>query len=230
MKRTTTRAATVLGIAATISMGAASLGYADGSDEPTYQEYKAQTYQDPTDGQYIVNGDMPLKGEKQLRDFYQDLVNPQYENQLIVNTVYGKDDVWTATQAKNLTYCVSTKFGSDHGRVRDAMASGAAQWESASSGVNFTYVSSQDKSCTTRNNNVVFSVEPTNTTQYIARAFFPSTAKRSRNDRANGLSSPPSGCTIAALSSESWVQERSLKLSEPMLTHTSSMTQTLAWT
>jgi hypothetical protein len=174
------RVASVLAIAATVSMGAMSVSNAASSDEPTYDEFKTQTYQD-ADRQYIVNGDIPLEGEKQLREFYQELVAPQQSDALIVNTVYGKDDVWTATQAKNLTYCVSTKFGSDHGRVRDAMASGAAQWESASSGVNFTYVSSQDKSCTTRNNNVVFSVEPTNTTQYIARAFFPSTSKRSRN-------------------------------------------------
>ena len=38
-----------------------------------------------------------------------------------------------------------------------------------------------ERLCNTRNNNVLFSVEPVNTTQYIARAFFPSTAKRSRN-------------------------------------------------
>ena len=174
------RVASVLAIAATVSMGAMSVSNAASSDEPTYDDFTSQTYQD-ADHQYIVNGDIPLSGEKQLREFYQQLVNPQQSDALIINTVYGKDDVWTATQAKNLTYCVSTKFGSDHGRVRDAMASGAAQWEAASSGVNFTYVSSQDKSCTTRNNNVVFSVEPTKTTQYIARAFFPSTAKRSRN-------------------------------------------------
>ena len=122
MKRTTTRAATVLGLAATLSMGAASLGYADGSDEPTYQEYKAQTYQDPTDRQYIVNGDIPLAGEKQLREFYQELVNPQYESQLIVNTVYGKDDIWSASQAQNLTYCVSDSFGSDKAAIVSAGA------------------------------------------------------------------------------------------------------------
>ena len=181
MKRTTTRAATVLGIAATISMGAASLGYADGSDEPTYQEYKAQTYQDPTDQQYIVNGDIPLAGEKQLREFYRELVNPQYESQLIVNTVYGKDDVWSATQAQNLTYCVSDSFGSDKAAIVSAMQAGGNQWESASSGVDFTYDSSQDASCTTRNSNVLFSVEPVSGASYVARAFFPSTAKSTRN-------------------------------------------------
>ena len=81
------RAATVLAIAATVSLGTTSVGYAGETDDPTYRDFKSQTYQDPTDQQYIVNGDIPLQGEQQLRDFYQDLVNPQNENQLIVNTV-----------------------------------------------------------------------------------------------------------------------------------------------
>ncbi|WP_235562933.1 M57 family metalloprotease [Microbacterium sp. Root53] len=61
------------------------------------------------------------------------------------------------------------------------MASGAALWESASSKVDFVYVPSADGSCTTRNNAVLFSVEPVSTTQYIARAFFPSTPARQQN-------------------------------------------------
>lgn len=174
------RSATVMALAATVSLGATSVVHAGETEEPTYQEFKTQTLQDE-DRQYIVNGDIPVSGERQLRDFYQGLVEPSHEANLVVNTVYGKDDVWSASQAKNLTYCVSTKFGSDHARVRDAMASGAAQWEAASSGVDFTYVAAQDGKCTTRNHNVLFSVEPTRTTSYIARAFFPSTPKRQRN-------------------------------------------------
>ena len=181
MKRTTKRATTVLALAAVVSLGGAGLVQADQVDEPSYSEFKSGTYQDPTNGQYIVNGDMPLKGEKQLRDFYQDLVNPQYENQLIVNTVYGKDDIWSASQAQDLTYCVSTKFGSRHADVVRAMEGGAALWESASSKIDFRYVSSADTNCTTRNNAVVFSVEPVATTQYIARAFFPSTPAQQQN-------------------------------------------------
>ena len=95
--------------------------------------------------------------------------------------VSGKDDKWSASQVGNLTYCVSTKFGSDYSAMVSAMASGAGQWEAASSAIDFVHVSSQDSSCNTRNNSVLFSVEPVNTTQYIARAFFPSTPKRSRN-------------------------------------------------
>lgn len=109
------------------------------------------------------------------------------------NTVRGADDKWTASQALNLTNCVSTKFSGDYERVKTAVAAGAAQWEAATSNVNFTYVPAQDRSCTTRNTNVVFSVEPTKTSQYIARAFFPSSSKSSRNVLVNAKSLYSSG-------------------------------------
>ena len=154
-------------------------------DAPTYQEFRSTTFVD-TDSQYIVNGDEPVSTDGRLRQFYDDMVGDkhtgkQLEGGLIVNRVNGQDDKWSASQALNLTYCVSTKFGSDHSRMVTAMASGAGQWEAASSKVNYVHVPSQDTSCNTRNNNVLFSVEPVSTTQYIARAFFPSSPKRSRN-------------------------------------------------
>ena len=182
-KRTTLRPVVAAGaaLAATASMTAAAAG-AEG-EPPTYQEFKTSTYVD-VDGQYVVNGDEPVASSGALRQFYDRMVATAKsggEDQLVINTVNGRDDKWSASQAKNLTYCVSTKFGADHARVASATAAGTQLWENASSGVDFTHVTSQDGSCTTRNNNVVFSVEPVRTTQYIARAFFPSTPKRQRN-------------------------------------------------
>ncbi len=168
-------AATAAGVAAS------TVAYAATGEAPSYKEFSASTYQD-TDGQYIVNGDEPFGNSADLRKFYDRMVNPEtHEDGLIINTVYGADDKWTAAQVANLTYCVSTKFGARHADVVSAMASGAGLWEAASSKVNYVYVGSQDGACTTRNKSVVFSVEPVATTQYIARAFFPSTPKRSRN-------------------------------------------------
>ena len=118
----------------------------------------------------------------QLREFYDRLVGPETQiDGLIVNTVGGADDKWSTSQVGNLTYCVSTRFGSSQASVISAMHAGAALWEAASTRVNFVYVPSQNSSCNTRNTNVLFSVEPVSTSQYIARAFFPSTSKRSRN-------------------------------------------------
>ncbi|CAA9376408.1 MAG: Bacterial leucyl aminopeptidase [uncultured Nocardioides sp.] len=151
-------------------------------DIPSFSEFHASAYQD-TDKQYIVNGDEPIATTGELKAYYDRMVHGSekaMENGLVVNTVGGVDDKWSDSQVRNLTYCVSTKFGSRYTDVVNAMASGAQLWEDASA-VDFVYVSSQDASCNTRNKSVVFSVEPVSTTQYIARAFFPSTPKRSRN-------------------------------------------------
>ena len=162
-------------------------------DVPTFQEFTASTFQDE-DGGYVVNGDEPEDSLGDLRQFYDAMVTgPRHvdEDSLIINRVNGQDDKWSA-QAANLTYCVSTKFGSDYTRVVQAMAAGAGQWEAASK-VNYVHVSDQDASCTTRNSSVVFSVEPTKTQQYIARAFFPSTSKSGRNILVNATSLYNSG-------------------------------------
>ncbi len=176
--------------AACLAVAFAGSAVASEGGVPSYQEFKADTYVD-RDGQYIVNGDEPISSDGALKQFYTSMVgknsttmkttNKSGDAGLVVNTVSGRDDKWSASTALNLTYCVSTRFGSRQADVVNAMAAGAGLWESATSRVNFVYVSAQNGSCTTRNNNVLFSVEPVNTSQYIARAFFPSTSKRSRN-------------------------------------------------
>ncbi|QIK74175.1 M57 family metalloprotease [Nocardioides piscis] len=180
-------------VMAAAALAAPSGATDSGAAAPTYQEFKASTLQD-TDNQYIVNGDEPVGSNADLRGFYDRMVGESgHEDGLVVNTVGGVDDRWSATQAMNLTYCVSNKFGTQKANVVTAMNAGVDMWESASSKVNYTHVTSQDGSCTTRNNQVLFSVEPTNTTQYIARAFFPSTSKRSRNVLVNASSLMSSG-------------------------------------
>ncbi len=170
-----------LGLASAVA-GSAAVAQEDAGGVPTFQEFAADTYQD-ADGQYIVNGDEPAGTKGDLRGFYDRMTGPEKvrEDGLVVNTVNGQDDKWSASQALSLTYCVSTKFGTRHDDIVNAMAGGAGLWEGATTRINFVHVAAQDSSCTTRNKNVLFSVEPVNTTQYIARAFFPSTSKRSRN-------------------------------------------------
>lgn len=164
-------------------------------DVPTFAEFRAATFQD-VGGQYVVNGDEVIADTDALRAYYDRMVGTKDKNQengLVVNTVGGADDKWSASQAGNLTYCVSTAFGSDYNAVVSAMSQGAGLWESASSGVNFTYVPSADSNCTVSNNSVLFSVEPTFTTEYIARAFFPSTSDSQRNVLVNAASLQDSG-------------------------------------
>jgi Metallo-peptidase family M12 len=198
MSRTLVRTAaavagTTLAVSTAIAGGAAAAPSA-GDGVPTFKEFVASTYQDEDRG-FLVNGDEPATTTGDLRQFYDGLVAEPATpiDGLIVNTVNGRDDKWSASQVLNLTYCVSTRFNADYERVKTAMAAGAGQWEAASSKVNFVHVPAQDSSCTTRNNNVVFSVEPTKTNQYIARAFFPSSSKSSRNVLVNARSLYSSG-------------------------------------
>jgi hypothetical protein len=179
-------AACVMGLAATTAPASAVVTE---SGVPTFQEYEASAYRD-ADTQYIVNGDEPMSSTGELRRYYDSMVGSTrtgkvLEDGLIVNRVNNRDDKWSQAQVGNLTYCVSTKFGSDYSAVVAATAQGTAMWEGASSAIDYVHVSSQDSKCTTRNNSVVFSVEPTRTQQYIARAFFPSTTKRQRKTLVN---------------------------------------------
>ena len=195
MKTTITRTlAAALGAGAlAVSMQPAGAAPAR-EDVPSFQEFKAATFKD-AGGQYVVNGDETIATTKQLRDYYDNMVGSKDTDSqsLVINTVGGADDTRSATTARNLTYCVSDSFGADKAAVVAAMNSGDGQWEAASSGVNFTYVSSADATCTVSNNAVLFSVEPTYTNQYIARAFFPSTPDSQRNVLVNAYSLQNSG-------------------------------------
>lgn len=161
-------------------------------DVPSFEEFKSSTVRD-LDGQYIVNGDEALKNQRALRQYYERMTAEPQREGLIVNTVYGSDDIWSQSQVANLTYCVSDSFGSQKSAVVSAMQQGSALWENASSGIDFRHVSSADSNCRTSNSSVVFSVEPTSTTSYIARAFFPSTSKSGRNVLVNANSLQNSG-------------------------------------
>jgi hypothetical protein len=153
---------------------------------PSYKQFKRHAFRD-VDGQWIVNGDEPVSNKRELRAYYHQMVSSKdgwatgrHFQSLIVNTVGGADDVWSSSELSNLTYCVSDDF-SDKAGVVSAMASGSALWENASSAIDFVYDSSQDADCNTGNDNVVFSVEPVVTSDYIARSFFPSSPKSERN-------------------------------------------------
>jgi hypothetical protein len=178
-------------LAVAMALAAPSVQAAQGTGVPTFQEFKASTYRD-LDGQYIVNGDEPVDGNGALKSYFESMVGPvagkTIVNGLIVNTVAGKDDRWPDAKVGNLTYCVSNKFGSRKAAVVKAAAQGTALWEKASSAIDFVHVKSADAKCTVKNNAVVFPVQPTKATQFIARAFFPSSPDAKRNILVNPVS------------------------------------------
>jgi hypothetical protein len=173
-----------------MALAAPAVQAAQGTGVPTFQEFKASTFRD-VDGQYIVNGDEPVAGTGALRSYYEGMVgvarkvNPAG---LVVNTVRGVDDTWSQAQVGKLTYCVSNKFGNRKAAVARAAALGAGHWENASSAINYVHRAPADKNCNTRNKAVVFSIEPTRSQAFIARAFFPSSPDARQNIKVNPVS------------------------------------------
>jgi hypothetical protein len=144
----------------------------------TFEQFQGLVAYEPDSDIYIVNGDEPVYGMKNLQDFYERNVR---DGQLIVNRVGGVDDKWTDAQKVNITYCVSSSsFGSRYSTVVSAMAAAAAEWEKVGN-VNFVHASQFDSNCTASQTGVVFDVRQTTTTSYLARAFFPSTGRSQRN-------------------------------------------------
>jgi serralysin len=155
----------------------------DSNKEISWEEFRASVYQEPgEDGVFIVDQDIPIETEAGLREFYENSVQGigSHAGALAVYYSGGQDIKWSASAAQNITYCVSTSFGSNYSKVVQAMNSAASAWEAAGR-VNFVHVSTQDSNCTSRNGNVVFDVNPVTTNQYLARAFFPNSSRRSRN-------------------------------------------------
>lgn len=159
------------------------------SDTLTYEEFRDQAAYDAETDTYTINGDELVESEDQMREMYQRFLASvraskagiqTLEQNLAVNRVGGADDKWSASTAMNLTYCISnSSFGSRYSTMVSAMNTATAAWEGAGR-VNFVHSSSLDGNCTSRTSGVVFNVRMVSTTQYLARAFFPSTSRRGR--------------------------------------------------
>jgi len=144
----------------------------------SFEAFEAATYREKDTGIYIVDGDTPIDDIKKLEEFYEIYVR---EGALAVLRTGGQDAKWNDTKKLNLTYCVSTTFGSRHSTVVQAMADATSAWQAAAN-VKYIYVPAQDGSCTAQNTNVVFDVRPTNSGgNYIARSFFPGDPRSSTN-------------------------------------------------
>ena len=155
----------------------------------SYEEFRDQAAFDAETGTYTVNGDELVENEAAMQAMYQRFLASveaaktglqSIDQSLIVNRVGSADDKWAAGTAANLTYCISSSsFGTRYSAMVTAMNNATAAWEAAGR-VNFVHVTSADGSCNNRTSGVVFNIRQVSTTQYLARAFFPSTSRRSR--------------------------------------------------
>jgi hypothetical protein len=131
----------------------------------------------------VIQGDIPVSLEELRSEYERLLENTEAHNQNLetpvattqrpctVNQVNDQDDVWTAAQAANLTYCISTDFGANHARMVAEMAQAAQDLEAVGY-YDFRHVSRQDANCTGDNPHTMFAVRPW--TGGGGCAFFPS--------------------------------------------------------
>ena len=144
----------------------------------TWEQFQSVVHQEAESGVYVANGDEVFESEKELREFYELQVKT---GQLILHRPGGVDAKWSDTQKLNLTYCVSSTFGTNYNRAVTDMTAAANAWEAVGN-VNFIHDTSQDSNCTASNTAVVFDVRPVNSGgQYLARAFFPDSSRSARN-------------------------------------------------
>ncbi|NMO21716.1 matrixin family metalloprotease [Pyxidicoccus fallax] len=171
--------------------GVALLGTACGGPEasetqaPTmsWEEFQANAFQD-VEGKYIIDGDMAFDSKEQLKEFFDENIakdTGSSEGGLAVYSISGSDIKWSTTQARNLTYCISTtSFGTRKSAMVTAMNSATAAWE-ATANVNFVHSTTYDSNCTATQTGVLFDVRMVSGQSYLARAFFPNSARSSRN-------------------------------------------------
>jgi len=175
--------------ASALLLGAACAGEDTDSEVLTFEEFKAQAYQEPDTGVFIINGDELAEDEDQLREVYDRYLETvdtggigSSSHESIVNTRQGVWDRWPADQALNLTYCVA-KAGTqgfsatEYAQVVAAMESATASWELPA---NIDFIHGSDQRCNRRNNDVVFNVGRVCTGQFLARALIPSTRRFNR--------------------------------------------------
>ncbi len=152
----------------------------------TFTEFEKTVYHEPFEGgKYIINGDTPILNRKQLEEFFKTSIQEEPKkpsaDELIVHQVGGLDAVWNSEQKKQLTYCVSTAFGTNYNTVVADMQSAGNAWEAVAD-LDLIHLSAEDGSCTASNNNVIFDVRPVHVDgQYLARAFFPNEPRPQRN-------------------------------------------------
>ena len=148
---------------------------------PSFEEFESRTTVD-IHGMYIVDGDIPINGRKNLREFYDRVFHP--EDALIVDTMGpgGPDDKWAVTQRKQLTYCIGPTFDTTNKNLLiDAMQKATDQGWERWGDVDFIYKPSEDANCNPSNNNVLFDVNQVSGQPFLARAFFPASPRAQRN-------------------------------------------------
>jgi hypothetical protein len=162
------------------------------SDAPlSYEEFQAKYIGTFTDDEgnagIYYDGDQVLDSMDQVAQLYAIYLDAKTKGMRMsaataVATVQGKAIKWPAATAKNLTYCVSDKFGEYKTRVVTAVRNAGTAWEDATGGkVQFVYTPEHDAKCNT-SAPVIFDVVPSKAIpDYFALAFYPNDPRADRS-------------------------------------------------
>jgi hypothetical protein len=159
----------------------------------SYDEFEAQafveTFQGVPTGIIIVDGHTPIDGIPRMQLLYEEYVKAYQQafGLSIVDSVNGVDIIWDSSRKLQLTYCISNSFGARKASVVQAMSDATLAWES-SANVDFKYMPEEDINCSSKNGNVLFDVQLTTGQIYLARSFFPDSARYGRNIMINETS------------------------------------------
>ncbi|HEY0480422.1 MAG TPA: FG-GAP-like repeat-containing protein [Kofleriaceae bacterium] len=152
----------------------------------TWEAFRASVHRaDVAPYPFIVDGDIALYDERALRKHYDAWLADAYadlattSSALTVRNVMGADVLWSVAQRNNLTYCVSDQFGARKTDVVTAMGRATRSWSNQVA-VKFIYRPDQDAACSNANNNVLFNVVPSSSTDFFASSFFPDDSRANR--------------------------------------------------
>lgn len=144
----------------------------------SWEQFRARVYREPwPGGVYIVDGDIPLSDETELRAYYAAWSGG---DALTVDQVFDTDNVYALDDRFALTYCISDDFGDQLSDVETAMSAATASWHDWI-GVHYRYAADQDASCDETNTSVFFHVMPVPDDGLFARSFFPDDARAERS-------------------------------------------------
>jgi serine protease len=166
-------------------------GEGDLGEFQSFEEFRASVYLEPWEGgAYIVEGDIAVYGDDELRAYYEGLRFGQ--NALVLGTRDGGDIVWGNESRLGLSYCIDGTFsGEEKDKVISALRVASARWQAVAD-VQFTYKADEDDNCTGGNNNVTFNVTKVQTNEkYFARAFFPNDSRDRRQLNVDQLAFEP---------------------------------------
>lgn len=131
--------------------------YEQPSPPPEWPEFKADATRHGADGSlyYVVEEDIPMRTEKELRAYYDQLLSGKVDKG-VVHLYNGSEDVWQNNDQLFLRYCVDTDRASGFGAppvggvsasaMIDAMAQATEAWERLAN-IRFEYDAGNNNNC-----------------------------------------------------------------------------------